>query len=273
LDEGSETVTAGDKREVSAEDGRRLFGLDPAAYAAGRPGYPAQLFDHLVERCGLGKGTATLEVGPGAGQATAELLARGASPYVAVEADPGMARHLAERFGNEIEIVNAPFEEAELALASIDLAVCATAWHWIDQDQGLAKIAAVVRPDGWWAMWWTMYHDPERPNAFYEALETVLRPARFVGHSENFGADREQRIADITATGAFEHVSVDDWRWTLELDAARARALFGTFSPILALEPRERERILAEIGAVVDEQFGGHVERNCVTVLYTAQRR
>ena len=88
----------------------------------------------------------------------------------------------------------------------------------------------------------------------------------------NFGADREQRVADITATNAFERVSIDDWRWSLELDAARARALFGTFSPILALDPGERERILAEIGAVVDEQFGGLVERHCVTVLYTAQR-
>ena len=262
-----------DETEVSAEDGRRLFGLDPAGYAAGRPGYPAQLFELLEARCGLGPGTATLEVGPGGGQATAELLARGASPYLAVEADPGMARYLAERFGDAIEIVNAPFEEAAIASASIDLAVSATAWHWIDQEQGLAKLAAAVRPRGWWAMWWTMYHDPEGPNAFYEALEAVLQPAQFVGHSVNFGADREQRVADITGTGAFEHVTIDDWRWTLALDAPRARALFGTFSPILALDPGERERILGEIGAVVDEQFGGLVERHCVTVLYTAQRR
>ena len=154
-----------------------MFGLDPAGYAAGRPGYPAELFELLVARCGLGQGTATLEVGPGAGQATAELLARGASPYIAVEADPGMARYLAEQFGDAIEIVNAPFEEAEIAPASIDLAVSATAWHWIDQEQGLAKIAAVVKPGGWWAMWWTMYHDPEGPNAFYDALEVDPPPS------------------------------------------------------------------------------------------------
>jgi SAM-dependent methyltransferase len=257
---------------VSTADGRRLFGLDPEGYAAGRPGYPAALFELLVERCGLGEGTATLEVGPGAGQATAELLARGASPLVAVEADPGMAAYLAERFGNAVDVVNAPFEEAEVTPGSTDLAVSATAWHWVDQEQGLAKIGRALRPGGWWAMWWTMYHDPEEPNAFYEALELVLQPARFVGHAVNFGDDRKRRIADLTATGAFEHVSVDDWHWTLELDAKRAQALFGTFSPILALEASERERVLAEIGRVVDEQFGGLAERHCVTVMYTAKR-
>jgi SAM-dependent methyltransferase len=257
---------------VSNEDGRRLFGLDPEGYAEGRPGYPAELFDLLVERCGLGEGTATLEVGPGAGQATAELLSRGASPLVAVEADPAMAAYLAGRFGDSVDVVNAPFEEAEVGAASIDLAVSATAWHWVEQKQGLAKIARALRPGGWWAMWWTMYHDTEGPNEFYDAIESILQPARFVGHAVNFGADREQRIADITATGAFEHVYVDDWRWTLELDAQGAQALFGTFSPILALEACERERVLAEIGRVVDEQFGGLAERHCVTLMYTAQR-
>ena len=268
------------RQGLSRVDGRRLFGHDPAAYASGRPGYPTAVFDALSERCNLGPGVPTLEIGPGAGQATAELLARGASPLIAVEPNARLAAFLAERFGGEIEVVGLPFEEVELEPASIRLAVAATSWHWVDQTEGLARIVRALAPGGWWAVWWTQHHDPDHPDALYDALNPLLEPLQSYappgldgsGSVTDFRFDREGRLEDLRATGSFENLAVEEFRWSLELDPSRARALFATFSPILALPEGERERVLDEIARIVRDELGGRVERRCVTILYTARR-
>jgi SAM-dependent methyltransferase len=55
---------------------RWCFDRDPDAYARWRPGYPDRLYAILERVCGLGLETAVLEIGPGTGQATRELLAQ-----------------------------------------------------------------------------------------------------------------------------------------------------------------------------------------------------
>jgi SAM-dependent methyltransferase len=159
---------------LTRSDGRRLFGADAAGYADGRPGYPGEVFSHLSDRCGLGPGTATLEVGAGAGQATVGLLDRGAAPLVVVEPDSGFASFLAQRFGDAVDVRNESFEEFDIAGESFDLAVAATSFHWVDQAPGLEKAHAVLRPGGWWAPWWTLYHDPVELDDLYHALTPVL---------------------------------------------------------------------------------------------------
>ena len=70
--------------ELGRAEGRRLFGLDPQAYEAGRPDYPQAVYQSLVHRCGLAAGARVLEIGPGTGLVTQRLLAEGAK-VVAVE--------------------------------------------------------------------------------------------------------------------------------------------------------------------------------------------
>ncbi|HVT41346.1 MAG TPA: rRNA adenine N-6-methyltransferase family protein, partial [Acidimicrobiales bacterium] len=103
------------------EDGRRLFGLDPAVYDAGRPQYPPALYDALERRCGLGEAARILEIGPGTGLVTRRLLATGAS-VVAVEPNANLAAFLRDSFGSELRVVEALFEEADLESAAFDLA-------------------------------------------------------------------------------------------------------------------------------------------------------
>ena len=264
---------------LGREDGRRLFGLDPEAYASGRPGYPARVYEILSMRCGLEPGVPTLEIGPGAGQATAELVERGASPLVAVEPDPRFAAFLALRFGDAVDVRLSTLEDAELAPARFRLATAASSWHWVDQAPGLAAVAQALAPGGWWAVWWSVFHDPDKPDELHRALHPLLGalsahvlPGRD-GSTSGFVLDRDARLADIAGTGAFEDPHVEQIRWPLELDPASTRALFATYSPILALDAAERQRVLTEIERIVTEELGGHVERHCLTVVYTARRR
>ncbi|MBA3329763.1 MAG: class I SAM-dependent methyltransferase [Actinobacteria bacterium] len=262
--------------EISASEGRELFGLDPAGYAAGRPGYPAEIFETLESRCELSPGTPTLEIGSGGGQATGELLARGAQPLVAVEPNGALADFLARRFGARVDVRRQPFEDVELPEAAFALAASATAFHWVDQQRGLEQLARVLRPGGWWAAWWTHYYDPEREDELYDSLTPILAPLSGFnpgGSTGLFSFDREARVADLDATGAFRDVAVAEVRWSLLLNPASARALFGTFSNVLALDLDEREDVLRRIERVLLDDFGGSFRRTVVTILYTAQRK
>jgi hypothetical protein len=51
-----------------------------------------------------------------------------------------------------------------------DLAVAATAFHWVDQGAGIPKLGRIIRPGRWAAVWWTIFDDPDRQDAFRDAL-------------------------------------------------------------------------------------------------------
>ena len=83
--------------------------------------------------------------------------------------------------------------------------------------------------------------------------------------------DAEARIGALVATG-FADVFHEVVRWDATWDTEGIRALYGTFSPILRLEPARRKDILDEIARIAAQQFGGRVSRTLTTSLYTARK-
>src|SRR5271156_6674162 len=155
--------------------GRQAFGRDPAGYDAARPAYPGWVFDFLRERCGLVPNAATFEIGAGTGTATRRLLELGANPLLAVEPDDRLAAFLRKTIPDKaLKVVVAPFEEAVLQEASFDLGLSAPAFHWLNEDFALTKVAKLLRPGGWWAMLWNVFGDSCRPDPFHEATKSLV---------------------------------------------------------------------------------------------------
>ena len=71
----------------------------------------------------------------------------------------------------------------------------------------------------------------------------------------------------------FEGIGYLNLKWTLELDPAQVRALYATYSQFAVLDEGERTRLLDGLEDIATTQFGGRVERNMCTQLYTARRR
>src|SRR5436190_11440584 len=163
----------GNEIELPRVFGREAFGADPAAYDAVRPPYPDWVFDELTARGALGPGTVTFEIGAGTGIATRALLARGASPLTAIEPDLRLAAFLRTRCPAAQVCVEA-FEDCALRDAGFDLGFCATAFHWLDEARALAKIAAAVKPGGWWAVVWHVFGDDSQYDAVHEATAVLL---------------------------------------------------------------------------------------------------
>jgi SAM-dependent methyltransferase len=258
---------------IERSEGRRLFGSDPGAYDRARPGHAERVYEVLAERCGLREGARVLEVGPGTGQATRRLLARGAS-VVALEPDPALAAYLEDELGVEVRIVT--LEDAELPASELDLAVGASCFHWVDEAVGLAKIFAALRPGGWLGMWWTLFGDADAPDAFITATSPLLEgldrsPTRGQEGRPPYARDSKGRLAALQAAG-FEELSYEVIRWDAHWDTEGIRALYGTFSPIARLDEERRTEILDGVARIAEEQFGGRVGRTLLTALYTARR-
>jgi SAM-dependent methyltransferase len=251
---------------------RWCFDRDTDAYARWRPGYPDRLYAILERVCGLGPETAVLEIGPGTGQATRELLARGAR-VTAVELGGNMAQRLRAELPG-LTVVNADFTAVRLPDASFDLAVCATSLHWLDATVAVPKIARALRPGGWLAAWWTVFGDTSRVTPFRDRLVPML-DERLPGPPESHLTPRalqtEARVRELTAGGWFTNVETEQLRWSPSFTPAEIAGLFATF-PNFA-EHSDRDAILTDIAALATEHaHDGKVTENYLIALYLAHR-
>ena len=255
--------------------GREFFGSDPETYDAMRPGHPDEVYDVLRDRCALEPGSKVLEMGPGTGKATRRLLDLGADPLVAIEPNSALADYLRAAFGDRVEVRVTTLEDAELEPGAYDLATAASAFHWVEEDTGLAKLRGALRPGGWIALWWTSFGDELQPDPFSRALDPLFEdiPHGPAGPSEGrppFARDTERRLAALARAG-FDEPAYEEVRWSREWDTDGIRGLYSTFSPLSALEPEHRTEFLDSVARVVELEFGGRVERPLVTSLYTAR--
>jgi SAM-dependent methyltransferase len=250
------------------------FNTDAMTYRRGRPPYPDAVFSLLRSRCGLQAGARVLEIGAGTGLATGPLLEAGAQ-VVAVEPGENLAAVLEADFGGDrLEICVGDFETADLA-GQFDLAVAATALHWLDPNTSTERIARLVRPGGWLAAWWNEFGDVKRPTEFRDRLDEVYHDLLPAEHgyrdSRSHVLDTERWRGQLTAGAYFGDVEIEIIQWSQTLTAQTARDLWSTFPNIGELAAAERTEFLERLGAIIDE-LGGSVEDPRLTVVYTARR-
>lgn len=262
--------------QMDRRAGREAFGADPAGYHRARPAYPGWVWDLLAERCGLAPGCRAFEIGAGTGLATEQLIARGAS-VLAVEPDVRLADFLEGRLPHSrLDVRRQPFEEVSLEPEGFDLGCAFTAFHWLEQELALEKAHAALRPGGAWAAVWNVFGDDDRPDPFHDATLEILRtpersPSDGAPGRPPFAVDEEARTLDLRAAG-FTEIAAIRTNWTLTLDPPGVRALYATYSEIARMAPDPRARVLDQLADVAERQFAGRVERNMITIAYTARR-
>ena len=263
------------KPVIDQKFGRQAFGGDPAGYHAARPPYPDWVFETLIAHDCFATGNATFEIGPGTGIATHKLLHIGADPLIGIEPDIRLATFLQNSIGRtELNVITETFEDSVLEDHSFDLGFCATAFHWLNEDTALAKVASLLKPGGWWAMVSNNFGDHLTPNTFHEATKLLLGGPSSPSEGATgipFALDTEARFAALNRTGAFDLMEHRMDRWSFVLDPEQVVALYSTFSNI-TIRP-DKEAVLSELGRIASDEFGGRVTRNIVTTLYLARRR
>ena len=258
-------------RTSRLNDPRLSFNAAVAVYDEIRPSYPAEMFDALFAL--LPPQPSIVEVGPGTGQATKDLLAHGAVVH-AIEIGPAMAITLRAKLPSDhLDVTVGDFEEIDIAAESFDAVFSATAYHWISPEAQLDRPAAVLRPGGIVAIVDLVQVSSPADRGFFAATQPIYE--RYgQGHSgppapERDDVDPAMRVA-LAGDRRFGDVTLRRYDWDQTYSAADYRKLMLSYSGTQMMGDDERVALLDDIEALINERFDGYLTRPLVVTLTTA---
>jgi len=259
---------------------RTTFDGDALLYDEVRPGYPDALFDAVVSLSGIPEAGRILEIGCGTGQATVPLARRGYS-VLCVELGENLAavarRNLEAYPLAEVQVGD--FEKWPLEAEAFDLAVSATAFHWLDPSVAYRKVARALTPGGAIALFWNEHVHSDASGDFFEAAQEVYEreTPEIVKPEDHKGLPRPDEVHDrsgeIEGTGLFGGVITRKYRWDASYDAAGYVRVLSTYSGHRSLSDASRERLFRGISDLIEGRFGGRIVKGYLTTLYVAHRR
>jgi SAM-dependent methyltransferase len=223
----------------------------PLDYERGRPGWPRE----VIEIAGLPGRATILDLGAGTGKLT-RLLVSAFDHVIAVEPADAM-RRLLVTLCPEAEGLAGTGEEIPLPDASVDAVFAAEAFHWFDDDDALAEIVRVLRPEGALVLMWNLPAAPTEPSI--EAVEQLLTahvPKGYLGYDPlDLGGPRyvwgEWRIA--LADAPFAPLRDALLRNPQTLDREGLVAFFASMGWLADLPDAVRLPLLDEVRSLLTE--------------------
>ena len=249
------------------------FNEAPDDYDSARPGYPSRLMEEVASR--VPPGGSVLEVGCGTGQATGQISNRGFR-VTCLDIGEDLIRKARENIKDgQVNFVNRSFESWTPDHNNYDLVFSATAWHWVDPGNKYRKAASVLREGGWLALIWNKHPAPYR--GFFTDVQRVYRE-----HVPEWGDPLTKQSTEewikvqaqeIRDSGYFAGVSVAVERWSIRYTSNEYLELLNTFSDHRQLEEQTKTRLFNGVKKIIDEEYGGHVDRPYLTALFTALKK
>lgn len=243
--------------EVAAA-GYRVAGGD---YERTRPDYPGEVLDILGRELGVGLSMTVVELGAGTGKFT-RMLAPEVGLLVATEPVAAMRAELAAAVATPV--VAATAEAVALRHGCADLVVAATAFHWFRGREALAEAHRLLRPGGGLALVW---NNPDRSYDWVARIWSLV--------DEHRGAtpgNRDLRWREaFTGTTGFTPLTTRRLSHAVRMSVDDLVGRVGSISFIAALEPHEKEAVLATVRDIVAGR--DDVELPYVTELHWCARR
>ena len=215
-------------------------------------------------------------MGPGKGQATKDLLARGAS-VLAIEIGPATAARLRSNLPSDrLHVHVGDFEVIEIRARWADAVFSATAYHWISLRTQTDRPAAILRPGGIVAIVDLIQVDSPEDNGFFAATQPIYdrHGQGHIGpHAPARGSVDPTIRAVLDSDPRFDCVEVHCFDWDQTYSASDYRNLMLSYSATQMMEQLERVGLLDEMESFIRSDFGGVVTRPLVATLTTATLR
>jgi SAM-dependent methyltransferase len=255
-------------------DLRATFDEVAELYDRARPGYPAEVFDGLVELAAIGPSARVLEIGCGTGQATEPLVERGLD-VTCVELGEGLASVARRRLAGRAEIVNADFEEWEPEHAEFDAVVAFTSFHWLDPALRFEKAAHLLRENGYLGVVTTKHVLPLGGDPFWAEVQEDYDAV--VPDPDNRAPDPPEAVADMSAefaaSGRFAAAAVRRYVWDVEYTPETYIDVLETYSGHRSMQPAKRGQLYDRIRRRIESRPSGRVSKTYLAILHVARRR
>ncbi len=240
-----------------------------------RPAYPEALYDRIIAFGNLTTAAKVLEVGVGTGKATLPLAERG---FSILGLEPGQSLTARSRLQLEkfplVSLRASRFEDWEVEPGAFGLAFSAQAYHWLDPNLRLGKLAAALRPSGVLAVFG---HAPSlAPGPLRDAVDEIyarVAPelARRSGAHAWYLSEESPVMSELTTSLDFTDAEYAAFDWERSLDAREYEILLRTYSDHTALPPERLSGLVMAIDAAIREH-GGVVRMSYRTGLFLARR-
>jgi ubiquinone/menaquinone biosynthesis C-methylase UbiE len=182
------------------QDSTQRFSNRVSNYVKYRPSYPAEVINYVSKKCCLDKGTKIADVGSGTGIFSELLLDKGYTVY-GVEPNKDMRLSAEEQFKDNKSFisVNGTAEDTCLNERSIDLVVCAQAFHWFDPVKTAKEFKRILKDDlKYIALIWNnrLTQNDEFAKAYDQLLDDKGLDYKEVNHQHLKGVNFEDFYKD-----------------------------------------------------------------------------
>jgi len=150
-----------------SETGR--FTILAGIYNAGRPAYPPEVADFILDGMGDPSKLTIADLGAGTGTSSRLLAERGATVY-AIE--PNAAMRAKAEAAPRVTWIDAPAEHTGLNVSSVDLVTALQAFHWFDRRAAFKEILRILRPNGRAAV---VFYERDESDPFTMAYGDIIR--------------------------------------------------------------------------------------------------
>lgn len=229
-------------------------------YEKMRPGYVSQLYDDVLSYIPIDGASNVVEVGIGGGQATLPILKTGCK-LTAVEYGESLAELCRQKFKDypNFSAVTAKFEDFECGNHSCDFIYSASAFHWIPEEIGYAKVFEMLKTGGAFARFANHPYKDKGREDIHEALQeiyAIYMPGSLA--SKEYIEDDAKRRADIARNYGFVDIRHKLYHRKRSFTAKEYILLLGTYSDHISIEENTRKQFFSEVEKAI-EHLGGEI--------------
>lgn len=228
----------------------RGFGQAAECYERGRPSYPPAAIARLIDKLGVTRGAAVLDLAAGTGKLTRLLL-----PYVtrviAVEPVASMRSEFARQLPT-VTALDGAAEAIPVADGSVGAVFVGEAFHWFDTPEAAAEIARVLTTGGGLGLLWNTPTWTDQETSWLPAFRAIVKHHKRAAGTYPAGDGEWERALARTRLFDTVHHACDSHVQRLTVDDFVAQV--ASWSWIAGLSDTKRAAVLADVRALLRAQ-------------------
>jgi len=244
---------------------RMTYDSIASLYEKGRPSYPDNIIDLIIEFSELKSGQNILDIGCGTGKGILPFLKRGYSAFCI---------DIGEQMISEAKSMLADFKNVNFEVVKFEdwhtnqkfsLIICASAFHWLEYNKRYLKIAELLNNEGTLAI--IKQDSVLEKNEFFYQQEKIYRK-----HIPEWFESTQIELSKInklneSGLNLYTLPIKEIFSWKKEYSATEYINLLRTYSGHINLPSEKREKVLNDITKLITNDFNGYTSLKWKTEL------